>query len=221
MAATSGDGSWSARSDDGQLWLDLQDPKAFAVAVSNMQQVASWGFEFFVVPKSDAPDEILKHFKMTRREAQALGLKAMEAAASGRPVLPAPIGAIGNDLNAWVTATAAAQLMNDYEMPVGPVRLDPTATGGFDRDVVAAITEYHGPIEFVGQPSARVRSSLAGAFDSNPRDRAANQRAAAEAEAEAEAIDEAAMEADTEAEAPEKEKKRRFRFRIPGLGGKE
>ena len=89
----------------------------------------------------------------------------------------------------------------------------------YKAGVVAAITEYHGPIEFVGQPSARVRSSLAGAFDSNPRDRAANQRAAAEAEAEA--SDEAAMEADTEAEAPEKEKKRRFRFRIPGLGGKE
>lgn len=209
MSAPEGNGAWSARSDDGQLWVDLQDPAAFQSVVARLREIDSWGFDFYVVPETIAPDEILQHFRMTRREAQFLGMKAMEAAAPGKPVYPAPVAAIANDERAWLEADDATRRMNDYRLPMGPVQLDPAYTGSYDSAIVTAIREFDGPIEFVGTPSARVRNSLAGLFDTD----VAREMAKRIEEAEEE------FGSDEDQEERNEPKKKKFWQRIPGLGG--
>jgi len=156
------DGGFTAASTDGRRWIDLSKPEGRQKAVETMRKVVGWGFEFFAVQPSGIPDEVLRHFCMSRQEADQLAFGVMAEAAGGKPVLPtaAPVS-LKPALDDWLEAAAASSRMADFGMPAGPVRFDANGVGELDSAVCSAMSFYRGPIEFTGRPSDDLKRQLA------------------------------------------------------------
>lgn len=155
-----GDSAWSAVSEDGQRWLDPRVPEAFEYGVSQMRKVASWGFAFYAVEPSRIPNEVLKHFNISRARADALAFDIMVKAAQGAPVAPASRTTLGAERDAWLDAASATARMREYALPVGAIRFDASKTGELSDETATAMAFCGAPLEFVGNASNRVGSQL-------------------------------------------------------------
>lgn len=160
---TSGGGdAFTAVTDAGTRYVNLAHPDGYAHALERMRTVVGWGFDFYVVAPSQIPEQVLAHFGVTRRQSEALAVRVMEEAALGKLVYPAPRASLGADLAQWQQADAASQRMYEFAMAIGPVRMN--AADAYSAELIEAITNYDGPVELVGVPSASARKSLAGVF---------------------------------------------------------
>jgi len=160
LAAENGDGAWSAKSADGQVWLDLNHPAARNEAEKRVRALAGDGFKFFVVEKSLIPDAVLAHFGQTRAEADRLALEVTMAAAGDRPVYPDASTTMGGARDAWLAATAGAGRMAEYAVAAAPLRIEADALSGLDDETMAAMRMWPGPIELVGAGNATLRGQM-------------------------------------------------------------
>jgi hypothetical protein len=164
LAVISGNNEWTAVSEDGQRWINPASDQGRQYGVEQMRKVARWGFDFYSVAPSHIPDEVLKHFNLTRAQANASAYAMMAEAAPGAPVLGASAATLGGNLDEWLLAAAATSRMNEYTVVVGPVRFDASKVSEVSNDVVAAMTFFGGPIELVGKPSASVLKQIGAVF---------------------------------------------------------
>ena len=164
LATVDGKDDWSAVSVDGQRWLKPASERGMQYGVEQMRKVARWGFGFYAVAPSHIPDEILKHFNLTRAQANALAYEMMAEAAPGAPVLGASAATLGDSLDEWLLAAASTSRLGEYSVVVGPVRFDAGKVSEVSDDVVTAMTFFGGPIELVGKPSAAVLKQIGAVF---------------------------------------------------------
>jgi hypothetical protein len=161
---TDSNAAYTAVTDAGIRYINLADAQGYAHAVERMRRLNDWGYDFYVVVPSSVPNEVLAHFAMTRRQADALAVRVMEEAAAGKLVYPAPRGTLAGDSAAWERADAASQRMYDFSMAIGPVRLTTNDGGAFTPELSAIIKDFDGPVEVVGIPSTGSRRTLSGLF---------------------------------------------------------
>ncbi len=156
-----GDPSWSVSTDEGQTWINPSHRAARSAAVDRLQELAAWGFEFFAVEASLIPDDVLRTFNLTRKEADALAFEIMADAAGDLPVVPTAALDIRPDLTAWLNVSGATSRLREYGMVAGPVRFDATGIDRFDDALLTAMMFYGGSIEFKGVPSSGLVSQIA------------------------------------------------------------
>jgi len=153
---------FTAATADGRRWINLGNAEGRQRAVGTMRKVAGWDFDFFAVEPSSIPDEALRHFNMSRAQADQLAFGVMAEAAGGKAVLPTAAPApLKPTLDDWLEAAAASSRMSEFGLPVGPVRFDATGVGAMDGALISAMSFFRGPIEFVGRPSAELTRELA------------------------------------------------------------
>jgi hypothetical protein len=168
LPTSGGSKEWTGTSGDGTTWVNLSHAEGRKHAVERMQKVVGWEFEFFVVQPSAIPDEVLKQFNMTRAQADGLALEVMVEAAGGKPALPSASCTLKAEWEPWLEAAASSGRMAEFGLIPGPVRLDVTAVSSLDDHLLAAMTLFQGPIEFVGKPKPEVEKQL-GDLLSRPR----------------------------------------------------
>ncbi|MEA3366461.1 MAG: hypothetical protein U9Q79_12545 [Candidatus Hydrogenedentes bacterium] len=161
LASTKG-GEAFAVTVGGQTWLNLTHAEGRAQAISNMREVVSWGFKFFVVPKSLIPDEALRTFNMTRTQADALALEVLAEAAGEMPVFPSAATTLTDNLEDWLEAAGCTSRLWEYHIAAGPVRLDTSGVRGLSEDVRTAMAFFGGPIELLGLPHRELASHMVG-----------------------------------------------------------
>ncbi|MBI5091581.1 MAG: hypothetical protein HZB26_03955 [Candidatus Hydrogenedentes bacterium] len=164
LASEGGDAEWTAPGGDGQVWLNLTNPKAKEHAVARLRPLVSAGFAFFAVAPSPIPDTVLKQFNITRRQAECLAYEVMDAAAKGVPVVAPPVSSMDSELGGWLNAAAASSRMREYGVVSGAVRIDAASFKNVDDSLAAAITLYGGPIELYGEPNSQTVNQLAAVF---------------------------------------------------------
>ncbi len=160
LCVTGGKDTFTAKSEDGRVWLNPSNDEGMAFGVERMKQVAGWGFDFYVLAPSRIPNEVLKHFNISRAKANALAFDMMLKAAGGAPVYAASRSAMGGDRDAWLDAAAATARFEEYSIITGPVRLDADKAKEISDETALAISFCGAPIELVGKPSSGVRAAV-------------------------------------------------------------
>jgi len=153
--------TWVKNGEDGTSWLDVTNPKALDYGVLRMQKVVAWGFEFFVVKPSSIPDDVLRHFNITRAQADSYALQMAARAAGGRPVLPTASLTLGNDVLTWQRAASYTEYYEEYGLVAGPIRLRVDGLEKLSPALTAAIGQFSGPVELIGLPRKKVRRDIA------------------------------------------------------------
>lgn len=166
LAVIDGKDDFSAVSVDGQRWLNPAVEAGKQFGIEQMRKVARWGFGFYVVAPSHIPDEVLKHFNLTRAQANDLAYDMVTEATGDAPVLGASTATLGGNLDDWLLAAASTSRMREYSVVVGPVRLDADTAGDISSEVAAAMAFFGGPIEFVGKPSSSQLKQIGTLFPS-------------------------------------------------------
>jgi hypothetical protein len=161
LVVSGGKDSFTAKSEDGRLWLNPADADGMEFGVAQMKKVAEWGFDFYAVAPSRIPNEVLKHFNLSRARANALAFDMMLKAAGGAPVYAASRGALGDKRDEWLEAATATARLAEYSVVCGPVRLDGATAKNVDDETALAIAFCGAPIEVVGNPSESVRAAVA------------------------------------------------------------
>ncbi|GMV93103.1 MAG: hypothetical protein AMXMBFR82_28810 [Candidatus Hydrogenedentota bacterium] len=164
LAVVDGKDEFTAVSADGQRWLNPANEQGKQFGVERLRAVARWGFGFYVVEPSLIPDEVLKHFNLTRTQANDLAYDMMVEVAAGAPVLGASEATLGASIDEWLLAAAATSRMEEYSVVVGPVRFDANAAGDLPDDAVTAMAFFGGPIELVGNPSSGLLKQIGKVF---------------------------------------------------------
>lgn len=171
LSVVGGDRAWTVLSEDGTSWLDVSNPEARQYGVARMHKVVEWGFQFFVVQPSLVPGKVLRHFGLTRAQADSAALEIVRKAAEGLPVFPSHALTLRNDVQRWREAADATGWLVEYGVVLGPVRFDVAGLAQVGDELGQAVSRFNGPIEFIGQPKAKVRRQLGevvGARQNNP-----------------------------------------------------
>lgn len=155
-----GNPGWTAPSADGRHWLNLRAPEARRHAVERMQKVGEWGFDFFAVAPSGIPAENLRHFNMTRVQADQLAFAVMVEAAGNRPIIPTSAYTAKADLELWLEVAASSSCMATYGIMPGPVRLDLHGVHELSAELLTALSFFDGPVEFVDRATPKVERAL-------------------------------------------------------------
>jgi hypothetical protein len=160
LAVQGGNADWTCASADGQRWLNPAAPDGMAYGIEQMKKVAGWGFAFFAVAPSGVPDDILKHFNMSRARANALAYEIMATAAPDAPVVPASRATLDASRDGWLAAADATCRLREYNGLIGAVRLDAKLVDSVSAETLAAMAFYGGPIEVIGSPSRTLQNQL-------------------------------------------------------------
>lgn len=152
-------GDWSIAWENAH-WLNPAHKKAKAYGQERIAKLVNWGVQFFVVPPSAIPDEVLVQFNLTRQEADVLAFKLVVEAAGVLPVMPSPALTIGDDSAQWRQAAESTRYLREYGVLAGPVRLDAGDVKRWSDDLSAAILAFDGPVEIVGTVTRGVRKDL-------------------------------------------------------------
>ncbi|MDZ4859199.1 MAG: hypothetical protein SGI88_09440 [Candidatus Hydrogenedentes bacterium] len=155
--------AWSAKSEDGQIWVNPAVPEGMAHGVARMKKIAGWGFDFYAVSPSRIPNEVLKNFNITRARADALAMDMMIAASGGAPVFAASQGALGGGRDEWLAAAAATARLGEYNVVTAPIRFDAARGKDISDETATAIAFCGAPVEVIGSPSAGARKAVADA----------------------------------------------------------
>jgi len=155
-----GDPAWSALSVDGSRWLNPSESAAREQGAKRVRRALDWGFRFLVLPPSSIPDEVLRHFGLTREHADRLAFDLVRAAAGDVPVLASSAAVLEGDAERWRAAAACVRAMAAYQVALGPVRFDTDGLTALEPGLAEALAAYDGPVELVGRPKARVRDEV-------------------------------------------------------------
>lgn len=160
LCVSGSEDTFTAKSEDGRVWLNPANEEGMAFGVERLKQVAGWGFDFYVVAPSRVPNEVLKHFNISRATANARAFDMMLKAAGGAPVYAASRSAMGDNRDAWLDAAAATARFEEYSIIAGPVRLDAEKAKDISDETALAIAFCGAPIELLGKPSSSVRAAV-------------------------------------------------------------
>lgn len=160
LATTGGKDSFTAKSVDGQIWINPAHEDGMELGIAQAKKAAGWGFDFYVVAPSRIPNEVLKHFNISRARANALAFDMVLKAANGAPVYAASQGALGDSRDEWLEAAAATARLDEYSIPAGPVRLDASRAKDISSETETAIAFCGAPVEVVGSPSNGLRAAV-------------------------------------------------------------
>lgn len=155
-----GDAEWTALTDDGTRWLNPSIPKGREAGIDQLKGLVAMGYKFFVVERSLIPDGALRHFNMTRAEADLLAFDIMAAAADGWPVLPSSMLQLRHDDDHWIDIAASTAWLAEYQVSAGPVRIITDGMTDISSTLSDALRDFAGPIEIVGSPKSKLRSQL-------------------------------------------------------------
>ncbi len=171
LAVQGGGDAWTAKSADGQTWVNPAVPEGAEYARKQAAILVDGGFGFLVVEPSRIPDEVLAAFGISRAEAdwRALGAACAAAAQGGRPlpVFPAAETTLDASRDAWLEASAVMGRAVDYRLNAGPVRFNAAGLSRLEPEVETAIRLWRGPVELMGDPAPGAGSALARALSSD------------------------------------------------------
>ncbi|MCX5758674.1 MAG: hypothetical protein NTU83_09255, partial [Candidatus Hydrogenedentes bacterium] len=160
LLTTAGNDEWAVSGTDGARWVNLSNPEGRKHAVERLKKAVAWGYQFFAVPPSNIPDEALRHFNLTRAQADVLAMQTMQEAAEGRPTAATSACALNADLKGWLEAAAATGRMAEFGVSPGPVRFAVNDGASVDNALLAVLTMFSSPIEYSGKPSADVAKAV-------------------------------------------------------------
>ena len=140
--------------------MDLRNPKARAYGVKQLQRLLEWNYEFFVVPFSSIPDDVLATMNITRAVADLVAFEMMTEAAGMAAVFPCTARSIGDDLQGWQEVERATDGHKLYQFPTGPVRLDIRNVESLSNPVRTIVADFHGALEIVGLPGKNLQKQL-------------------------------------------------------------
>ncbi len=150
----------SALSVDGRRWHDPSKDEARDEVAKRVAILLAKGFAFLAVQPSDIPDEVLRHFHLTRAQADALGLCAVAKAAGDVPVMPVAGDAVRATADDWLRAAACTTALGACGVKVGPVRLEVGGVENVAAELKTALRFASGTIELVGEPSKAMREGV-------------------------------------------------------------
>jgi len=156
----------TALSIDGRRWADITNPKALKVLRDRVERVRAMGFQFLVLAPSAIPDEVLRHFGMTRMQADALAFRAMRDVAGDMPVLAGSATKLRAEPALWLEAAGACGALGINQVSIGAVGFDPVGARRVDEDLALALWLFSGPIECSGNPEKGFVTELASALRS-------------------------------------------------------
>jgi hypothetical protein len=145
---------------DGTHWYDLRNREFRESAAQQLKRAYYNKFDFFVLARSEIPDSVLKEMNITRSVADLVAFELIEEAMGSTPVIPQSEVTIGNDPLEWEKIARATQVNGKYGILTGPVRFDLTGVTELHPQVMSAIRDYAGPVEFIGTSSQMVREQL-------------------------------------------------------------
>ena len=160
LVAKEGGASWTAKSSDGQAWINPLDPGAASALAAKVKTLSEWGAAFIVVEKSLIPEAVLSEFKLTRSEAQNAAYKALRVAAAPVPVFPASSGAIQDNVDDWLDASGSVARMAMYGVIPAPLQCRMGNSADISEDLATAASFWPGPIEFHGKLSKGLREDI-------------------------------------------------------------
>jgi len=160
LATTDAKGDWSVAAADGTRWMDMNKPQAREQVKKSVGKLIGMGYEFFVMPSTAMPDEVLKKFNVTRAQANLIGFQALAESAGNLPVVPAPSLTLGSELAAWRAAVDAMAPFAEYGVASGPLQMQTEGMSSVSTDLAAAIKAFSGPVEITGTPKKDVRAAV-------------------------------------------------------------
>ena len=166
LAIQAGESSGVALSDDGQAWLNLNDPNALNLYESRIKTILGWGFDFIVLESSHIPDSLLVKFDKTRSQADHLAFTYARSFAADKVVLPTASLVINPESIDWNNVGRIIKHMSTYAVTPGPVRLQAESLAGLSDEIIQSMRAWPGPVELIGSPESRNRQTYETLFAS-------------------------------------------------------
>lgn len=154
--------------DGGAGWTNIGDPAAEATAKDRVDKLRGAGYEFIALAPTQAPDEVLQQFGMTRNEANHRAMTVYSLAAGDTPVVATAETELPATTAVWDQLAHMTKWFADYRSVPGPVRLRSGDVGDLPPGFTDALQRFNGPVEVVGVPSPAVREALGSALTSEP-----------------------------------------------------
>ena len=170
LLAHKGGGAWTAKSEDGQHWVNLNTAEGKEYTVSRLKKLIDKGFTFLVIEDSTIPDAVLEQFGLTRAQADAYAFAAAnEAALSSKAiVLPASAAKINPVRDAFLDAASAMVQVRERNIGTSAITLRMGGTTSLEDETLQALSLWSGPVEFIGAPPRAAQNDLARVFSQPP-----------------------------------------------------
>ncbi|HOC67697.1 MAG TPA: hypothetical protein PKO23_02710 [Candidatus Hydrogenedentes bacterium] len=170
LLAHKGSGAWTAQSEDGQYWVNLNTAEGKEYAVSRLKKLIDKGFGFLVIEASTIPDAVLEHFGLTRAQADAYAFAAAgeAAGASKAVVMPSSAAKINLTRDALLDAASAAVQLRERNIGMAAITAHLAGSGSLDDETLLALQLLGCPVEFIGAPARSAQSGLARVFAQAP-----------------------------------------------------
>ncbi len=161
-AVDGGRGDWGVDAPGGVSWANPMVEAGRAAARSRLNDLRRAGFSFAACAPTAMPDEALERFNITRVQADRAGLRLAAEVWGAENVVPAPQGGTGPDAETWAGLARVGRWFDEYDVPMGPVRLLLDESSEVPAPVLADIDAWGSPIEFSGRPPRSTRDALGG-----------------------------------------------------------
>lgn len=165
-----GSGTFTAKSTDGQVWLNLNTQEGRNDAVARLKKLLDKGFSFLIIEPSHIPDVVLEHFGMPRAQADAYAFAAaIEAAAPSKAiVLPSAAASIKATRDELLDAASALVQLRERNIGSSAIKIDMGAASSLDEETMLAFRLWSSPVEFTGAPPRPAHKSLSQVFSQPP-----------------------------------------------------
>ena len=150
--------------DSGSGWFNVADANAGAAAKERVNDLRGAGFEFIALAPTEAPDDVLQQFGITRSEANHRAMALYTEAAGETPVVATAATELPATTAAWDQLAQMTKWFSTYRSIPGPVRLRCGDAGDLPAGLTDALQRFDGPVEVVGVPSAGVREAIGSAL---------------------------------------------------------
>jgi len=161
-----GGGAWSAKSQDGQQWVNPKVQEGRDFTVSRMKKLLDKGFVFLVIEESQIPDDVLKQFGLTRAQADAYAFAAAKDAAVGGkvPVLAASHSRVNVVRDDILEAAAALAQLRERNIGTSAITVRMDDKNSLDEETALAFRLLNAPVEFIGTPPRAAHQALSEVF---------------------------------------------------------
>jgi hypothetical protein len=141
---------WTVATQDGRLWVNPAHKGGFNAVAARVRELRDAGFGFIAVQPAQAPDEVLKHFGLTRARTDHLAMEAAAEGAETARVFPAAAGTLPAEAEDWLKAASALSSAARFGAVPGPVRIEADALNRADEICGTAMRLWPGVIEIRG-----------------------------------------------------------------------
>ena len=146
--------------DNRSGWLNVGEASAEGAAKSRVDQVRGAGYTFIALAPTQAPDEVLQQYGMTRSEANHRAMDVYTRAAGDMPVVATAATELPATTAVWDQLAEMTEWFAYYRSVPGPVRLRCGDVGDLPPGFTDALQRFNGPVELMGVPSPAVREAL-------------------------------------------------------------